>query len=367
MPRRRDERPRVLGPTWCEDKQAWRVTTVDPKGNGGAGGRTYRYLASEEEAREWREVTEARLARLEGITIAVALDTFEINLRERGNLETSVTEAMRRLRLFFAPVMSLHLARLRQEKAAELYVRFREGKSADYHRNTLSGAKGFINWCIEEKGWVTENVLTRVKGVGKKNRGKPQFTGDEARRWFAHLMDTAARRGSAHDRRESNAAIGLMMLLTMALRQSDVLKRRVRDVDLDGTVLRVSDGKTEKSNRPRKIPEALQPLIKQVIAGRDSKGYLFPANTKTGRHTIMWLWRAQERFCEAAGVPRVPPHGLKGTSGSILAETGELSDKIADHLSHEHRSMTERHYIAPGIVDGAQAERAFAVIAGGRR
>lgn len=312
-------------------------------------------------------MTEERLGRLEGTTFMVALDAFEIALRERGNLENSIVETMRRLRAFFDPVTCMQVARLRQEKAAELYVSFREGRAVDHHRNALANAKGFMAWCMEERGWISESVLAKVKCVGKKKRGKPQFTGDESQTWFAYLDAKAGKRGSVHERQESDAAIGLLMLLMMALRQGDVVKRLVRDVDLQGTVLRVSGGKTEKSNRPRKIPAQLQPLLRMITTGRDAHEQLFPGCTKGRAHTNHWLRKAQKRFCTAAGVPYIPPHGLKGTAASILADTGELADKIADHLSHTHKSMTERHYIAPGIVDGAQAERAFAVITGGRR
>ncbi|MDB4969087.1 MAG: hypothetical protein JWN44_4776 [Myxococcales bacterium] len=48
-------------------------------------------------------------------------------------------------------------------------------------------------------------------------------------------------------------------------------------------------------------------------------------------------------------------------------QTGELADRIADHLSHEEASTTAKHYVAKGAIEQAQVTRAFAVIAGGRR
>ncbi len=48
-------------------------------------------------------------------------------------------------------------------------------------------------------------------------------------------------------------------------------------------------------------------------------------------------------------------------------KTGELADRIADHLSHEEASTTAKHYVARGAIEQAQFTRAFAVIAGGRR
>lgn len=368
MPRRRDERARVLGPTWCKDKESWRATILQPQANEPGHRRTYRYFGDKQEAQDWIDETSAKLVRLAGTTIREALDMFEVELRNRGILDSSVAQTKRWMEFFFESVMSMQIARLRQEKASELYARFREGRSVDYHRDALGRAKGFFAWCMEDRGWVSENVFVKVKGIGKRRTGKPQFTGDEAHKWFVFMFDIAERRRTFRERDDSDKAIALLMLLLMALRQGDVIKRRVRDVDLNATVLRVTKGKTAKSNRPRKVPEMLRPLLKQIADGRDAEEWLFPApDSKSGAHTHHWLRKAMHRFCKEAGVPYIPPHGLKGTSGSILAETGELSDKIADHLSHTRSSMTERHYIAPGVVDGAQAERAFAIISGGRR
>lgn len=365
MPRRRDEHARVIGPTWLESRKRWRVTTVDPKANGGTGGRRYGYFGSLEEADEYREVSEQQLAMLEGTTIDEALTAHEKQLDEQGNEQKGTEERMRRLRLFFGDVLETQVARLRPERAAKLYDSFRVGRSADYHRNTLGNARGFLDWC-KTQGWCSENALSEVKGVGKRKAGKLQLTGDEARKLYAWCLWKAQRRGNATERRDSEAAIGVLMLLLMALRQADVIKRQVRDVDLDATVLRVSKGKTEKSNRVRKVPEALQGMLRRHIDGRSPLEPLFVADGG-GHHTNAWLRSALDRFCRDAGVPRVCPHALKGTAASVLAETGELGDKIADHLSHESQATTQRHYLRSGVTDEAAAARGLAVISGGRR
>lgn len=355
MPRRRDERARALGPTYCKDKKAWRTTLLKPGGDASGDQRTYRYFDDEEEANDWIEDTNKDLARLVGTTIEKAIDDYREHLRERDNKEESDDETMRRLGLFFRPVMKMQVARLRPERGSELYAAFRNGRSVDYHRDALSGARSFLSWCVDG-GLIAESPLAKVKGIGKKNKGKTQFTGDEAKKWLALCLVRAARRDSASAVRHSDPAIALMMLLLMALRQSDVLKRTVREVDLDATVLRVNHGKTKKSNRPRRIPAVLRPFLKVLTAGMPPSELLF------GYHTVSWLIKAQRKLCKEAGVPYVCPHGLKGTAGSLLAETGELADKIADHLSHETSAITERHYITPGIIDGVQASRAIEVL-----
>lgn len=360
MPRRRDERARVLGPTWCKDKEAWRATVLKPGGDEQGHRRSYRYFGgdkdeAEKQAKRWVAETRAKLVRLEGVTFKQAIDRFEDHLKERGNQEVSITNPIGWLRLFFADVMGMQVARLRPERAGELYAVFRVGRSVDYHRAALSRAKGLLAWCIEQ-GWCADNALAKVKGVGKKKKGKMQFTGDEARKWIAMCLVKASRRDRPSAVRQSDAAVALMTLLLLALRQSDVLKRNVRDVDLNATVLRVTGGKTAKSNRPRHIPTLLRPFLLALTANRPGNELLF------GRRTNDWLRTAQRKFCQEAGVPYVCPHGLKGTMGSLMAEMGEAVERIANHLSHENPYITERHYLAPGIIEGTQTSRAIEVL-----
>lgn len=360
MPRRRDEKARVLGPTWIPSRGQWRITKVDPRADGGGGRRNCRYFASEKEATEFRALIEPRLVRLQRRTVADALDAHEQYLLEQGNnLPESYGERMRRLRLFFAPMADLQLSRLQPEQARKLYEAFRFGRSVDYHRNTLGNARGFLKWC-KSQGWISENPLEGVEGVGRRVTGKSQLTGDEARKLYGWCMWKAHRRGTESERRDSDAAIGALMLLLMGLRQGDVIRRLVRDVDLDATVLHVSQGKTQKSNRARQIPDVLRPLLRTAVAGRSPMEPLFPIDGN--HHTKAWLHAAVRRFCRDADVPRVCPHSLKGTAGSVLADTGEASNKIADHLSHESEDTTRRHYVRPGAMEDARRERGIDVI-----
>lgn len=362
MPRRRDN-ARVLGPS--QHPKGWKVTTVDPRANGGTGKRSYRYLGSLEEAQDWKRVVEARLARLESRTITNAIDSYSQHQQEQGNEDVSHVEVTRRLRLFF-PNPDMLLGQVTAERARGYYDAFRQRLRHDgqpisvaYHRAALINARSLFTWCIGE-GWLHANPFAAVKGVGRRNSGKVQHTGDEVRKLYAHCIA----RAEAGDR----GALGVLMALLMALRSSDVTRRIVRDVDLDGTVLRVWDGKSKKSNRPRKIPAVLQPMLRELAAGRPAFEPLFKTPyTESGHHTRRWLEQVMEKLCEAAGVPYVCPHALKGTAGTLMAETGAAADVIADHLSHEKTSTTTRHYVAPGALEQGQAERAFRVIAGGSK
>lgn len=295
-------------------------------------------------------------ARLDDVTVGDALDLYKAHLAKKGTGLISYTETDRRLRLFF-PDGDTILNRITATKAKALYEAFAVGRSVDYHRNTLAEARSFMRWCVDQQ-WIKSNPFESVKGFGKRNAGKSQLTGSEAHRFlFAALwMANGGDQG----------ALGVAMLLTMALRQADVAKRRVRDVDLDGTVLRVEKGKTAKSNRPRKIPVALQSLLRALARGRSPLEPLFRTH-RGGFHTKSWLRAAARRVCLEAGVPYVCPHGLKGTAGTLAIEAGALANEVADYLSHEKVSTTERHYVDASAISEAQQGRVLNVIQGGRK
>jgi integrase len=292
-----------------------------------------------------------------------AIDMYEQHLSDKGTI--AIAETTRRIRAFF-PKPDTLVSRVTPRYAEELYEAFRkrtkdngETISVSYHRAALINARSLFKWCVKHQ-LVEANPFATVEGIGRRNAGKFQWTGDETKRFYAYVLPLA----EAGDR----AALACLMALLMALRSSDITRRVVRDVDLDATVLRVTKGKTAKSNRPRRVPEVLQPMLRKLAAGRSPFEPLFKSSyTDSGVYTRRWLEQALEKFCARAGVPRVVPHALKGTAGTLLAETGELADRIADHLSHEETGTTRRHYVAPGAIEAAQATRALTVITGGKR
>lgn len=362
MGRRKNETPRVRGPSWLPSRQRWRVIVERP--DRADGGRNAKYFLSQEDAEKFALRARAQLARFGVTTIGQAVDGYAAHLTEKGTI--GFAETIRRLRLFF-PDPELRVSRLTPERCKGLYESFRkrlrpdkEPISVAYHRAALINARSFLTWAIEENGWLAENPLAKVKGIGKRNRGKKKHTGDETRKLYAFCLA----RAQTGDR----AALGVLMALLMALRSSDVTRLDVRDVDLDATQLNVDEGKSERSNEPRLIPLVLQPMLRELAAGRPPLEPLFKTPyRKDGRHTRRWLEEAMARFCAQAEVPYVCPHALKSTAGTILAKRGALADAIAEHLSHEQSSTTMQHYVAPAVVEQAQAERAFAVISGGKK
>lgn len=356
MPRRRDERARVLGPYWIKARQQWLVTTLDPKGNGGRGRRIDRWFGLEQDAHAFVEVTGLRLARLEGRTVGEAIDEYEKELAARSLRETSWRERGERLRVFFEDAKAVQVSRLSAERCGALYVAFREGRSVDTHRNVLGNAKGFYAWCVEQ-GWAAFSPIAGVKGIGKRKVGKAQLTGDEARRFYGTALRLASE--------EEWGALGAAMLLGMGLRQSEVRKRKVRDLDLGGTVLRITDAKSPKGNRTVHVPTDLQPHLLELAEGRTSFEVLF-AGRGGAEHTRAWLLAAVRRVCDAAGVPRVCPHGLRGTHASLALEAVGVG-QVADSLGHVDTRTTLRHYAGAGAAETGTQERTLRVLEGGKR
>jgi len=364
MPRPTDERARVLGPYKVPSRKhaPWRLIAIhNPTAERASDRQTTSHYPTEAAALEEKRNIEERIC---NITIGMAINEYEQHLQEKQTI--GYAETIRRLRLFF-PDHDMMLGRITAERGKKWYERFRERKRHDgepisvaYHRAALINARSMLTWCIDERHWLRDNPLAKVKGIGKRRSGKRKPTGNELRAWYAFVW--------ARVERGDDAAIAIMMQLAMALRSSDLTRRLVRDVDLDGTQLIVEDGKSEKSNEPRIIAEKLRPHVQRLVVGRGSMEPLFKTTrTKDGHHDDHWLWQAQERFCRLAKVPHFCPHALKGVSGTVLAKRGAGGDLVMEHLSHEDQKTTRRHYVDGGVIEAAQAEQAFKVIAGGKR
>lgn len=365
MGRRRDETDRVLGPTFIPSKAGasrWRVVVISPKETREDRRRLTRWFTTEVDAQEVCDQVAAGISRRNATTLDGAIRDYEQHLAEKGTGEKSRAETCRRLRLFF-PELDRQVTRVSPEDAEYYYEAFRkrlksdgEPISVDYHRSTLINARSMFKWLLK-RGLVGANPFALVEGIGRRSKGKAQHTGDEARRFYRYCL-ARAKAGDVN-------ALASLMALLMGLRSADLCRRIVRDVDMDGTVLRVYDGKTKMSNRPRHIPIALQPMVAKIVKGRAPGEPLFPTPyTDDGHHTRRWLEQAVEKLCAAAGVPRVVPHALKGTAGTVLAETGELADRIADHLSHEDAATTRGHYVDDAALRGARTARGAAAIMG---
>ena len=80
--------------------------------------------------------------------------------------------------------------------------------------------------------------------VGKRNKGKPKLTQDEAQK----LVDWCFAHGS------DPGAIATALAFVLGMRASEIATRNVRHLDGQGTLLDITDAKTEAGERTLKLP-----------------------------------------------------------------------------------------------------------------
>lgn len=78
-------------------------------------------------------------------------------------------------------------------------------------------------------------------------------------------------------------------------------------------------------------------------------------------HDRWWVRREVHKLCELAGVPKVPPHGLRGTHASVGQELGISPALLAGALAHSPQ-VQARHYATPAAQAAGQIGRVVGAI-----
>lgn len=292
-------------------------------------------------------------------TVQEGLDAYErYLLDDKGNKPGSVEDTLYRLGAFF-PDGEVLLRDLNAKMCGGYYDALRTRKSrlgrtfsVDSHRNILAEAKSFLRWCTVKKKWLVRNPLEEVEGVGKRKHGKTQLRVDEARRWLVKAVALA-------DEGEAGAVAALLALV-MGMRANEIVSRVVRDLDDDGKLLWIPDSKTEAGRRTLQVPELLRPLLTALAEGKSPEAKLF------GHHWRDWVRKWVKRICEAAGVPKVTAHGMRGLHSTLAVENGVSAHVVAASLGHASSTTTIQSYVKAEAVSGAQQRRVMTVLEGGR-
>jgi integrase len=316
------------------------------------GPREIEFFATEAEAMRRAKLLKIAAGIAVHRTVGDALDAYETYQRvDKGNKERSTATTRIRLDGFFKDP-ALELAKVTPAKAKSYYEAKVGAVAVDTHRGTLSEARTFLAWCVK-RGWLHQNPLAKVEGVGRRKTGKAQLTIDEARR-FERTAVRLAKKGNL-------GAIAALVPLMTGLRASEITNLRRRDLDDGGKVLWVQEGKTEAARRRLVVPESIRPFLNKAAKR------LQPSNLLFGQHWRDWPRENVQRICRLAKVPVVTAHGLRGTHSSLAEDAGAASELVARALGHEHVSTTHKHYTRPGVVQLATQRRALKVIAGRRK
>jgi integrase len=310
-------------------------------------------------------------------TIEGALVEYRAHLIDKGDKVSSIETTERAIHLFFPEPMSLRSVTPARCEALYTDLRTRPSKrtgaplAADTHRNALAQAKTFLGWCVE-RGWIAANPLEGVKGIGKRRpRGKSlgksgaELRVAQAREWHSKALELA----TAGDQ----GAVGALVAMLLGMRASEIVSRRVVDLDSDtapGDLMWIPCSKTAAGRRTLEVPVVLRGLLVACATGKPNDRHLFEctrpgcAPEPHGRH---WVIRSVHHICDEAKVPRITAHGLRGLLATITAERGMAGHLIAATLGHADERVTMSAYAAPGSAAAGARLRGIEVLAGGSK
>ena len=330
---------RIYGPYPHRNK--WRVVVVRSDGE--------RITGSYSSATAAQKAIDDVRAKTDSRTVSGTVDEYVQHLRDLGRKSGTITTVKFRLRgMLRTNERDASLRSLTIASAKALFARRAPELAGETQHGELATASAFASWCVERR-WLKVDPFATIKATKPRSTGKPQLRIDEARRW----LDVAI----AEDSDESLAAA---LTILMGLRASEVTSRSVRDVDDGARVLWIEKAKTRAGNRSLEIPTVLRPALARLVAGRAGGEPLW-RDERRDRH---WVYRHVRRLCRLAGVPVVPPHGMRGTWASIARQTRPTED-VAVALGHSGPAVTRRHYLGGDAEQRGQQRATLRVLSGG--
>ncbi len=230
-----------------------------------------------------------------------------------------------------APFVKKYLARMADRNLALASQRSRWATAAEFGR-----------FCWRQ-GWIANPWAALVEPDdlpwrGKRakrliGRGKAQLSGMTTARAY---MDAALQLPTPAER------VGALLPLLSGLRSGEIRHLHCRDVDTRAGVLWVRSEadaggwsvKSASSARAADLPQELRADLSALCAEQAPGAYLLRSRTQAKAHKHIWLIELVARTCEAAGLPRVTPHGLRGTASSILRAQRRDDVQIGAFLGH---------------------------------
>lgn len=360
---------RILGP--YEHRTGWQVIEIDA-----AGKRSWSTFDTEVKAQRYFDALVAALAMADHTTDS-ALTEYRRHLAAKGTKPPSVDVTAWAVEQFFPDPLPLRT--LTAKRCAALYDELRTRPSArtgkplaaDTHRNVLAQTKSFLAWC-RGQGWIAANPCADVHGIGKRRpRGKSlgkaghELRVKEARAWYRKALELATT--------GDQGATAALVALLLGMRASEIVSRRVADLDEDeapGDLLWIPCAKTAAGRRTLEVPATLRPLLVRCAVDKPPDRHLFECERKhelatPKPHGRDWVIAQVHRVCDLAEVPRVTAHALRGLLATITAERGLAGHLIAATLGHEDERTTMTAYAAPGSASTGDRRRGLALLQGG--
>lgn len=317
MPRRQDTE-RYLGPYVHGRK--FRVWHIVPNPGGVGSVRTPTDHATQAEALAEIAAGQKLIGQVAS-TVQKAIDLFlEYKVADQ-KADATVEDYGYSLAAMFPDAEHTPMVNLeRPDFCLKLYTKLRTTPSkktgrnpaTDTHKNYLGQTKTFLRWCIAyPQCFIKKSGFESVKGLGKRKRGKKQLTIDEAGRFVFGCVV----RANCGDQ----GAVAALICLTMGLRAREVAQLLVKDVDAKGTLLRVTDSKTDAGIRNVMIPRFMRVYFAALCQGKAGKDWLWdPARNGSGYAT--------GKILEALTLTNVPQ------SAPMLAEKTGVGHEVCQVL-----------------------------------
>ncbi len=281
-----------------------------------------------------------------GRTVGEAVSEYLEHLKEapgrggRARRESTVKLESWRLRAF------LRLASVDPVLGSLTKVRCRglfEQRKAEVKVDTLVGELTTVSracrWFVAQ-GWLGADPCAGLVVGGERSAGKPQLRVDEARRYLNVALT------------EGTEGLAAAMAILMGMRASEITGLTVRDVDDGGRLVWITHAKTRRGVRRLEVPGVLVPRLVELCAARPPEARLWG---DVDRH---WLYYHVPRIAMIAGLPRITPHGLRGT-WATLAMGAMPTEQVAAALGHRPE-VTRTNYAAPGSEQSGQSMRVAA-------
>jgi integrase len=326
-----------------KNRSKWRVRVIDQS----TGAIKNHIFDTFEAANAARARLEREYRRPVGVPFPEALDAYQTHLATEGNITSrgpnkprSIETTLQRLRSVFRT--EIITGDLTAAVMMDLWGSWATGKAVDTSLNTLAQVRTFLAW-LEKRGWTKGVPTAEIKVIGKRKKGKPKLSQDEA--------ETLVKWCLANPSKEATVTL---MAYWLGLRASEIVARQVRDIDGRGTLLDIPQSKTEAGERTIKLPVKLQPLLGELAKGKKPDDRLF------GDEDRFWVRRVVRACCKAAGVRVVCPHGLRGTHAKVAREVGVSGVLLAAAMGHEDENTTTAHYAGRAAVAQSQIDRVTA-------
>ena len=361
MPRRRTSGERVLGPYRRADG---RFAVVLKMSGGESPTEKWHLFHSEREALRAKHAMEAGLEVVpEETSLADAIEQYIRFLGDGGRQPSTQQEAGFRLRPLVA-VAGGPAVPLDEVTRGHVETRLAAVPSVAGKKGTLGRIRAFFRWAVERRV-AFHNVTEGITIVGRVNHGKTTHTRTEARVLDATLQNAA----TGTDPIRAATATALLVELYAGLREGEVLRLQVRDLDFGSNppVLSVARRtKTEAGIRDIEIPPELADLLRPYVKGKGMTDWLWPApHTDEGHRAKGWLKKWVRVYCREAGVTVTCQHGLRATHGRLSREAGVTAHVIAQQLGHTNDKVTVESYIGTAVEDRQNNRRALKVLRGG--